>query len=72
MYQRPPFPSTWARLHGKGRLFFTAMGHREDVWTNPAFQQILLGGIAWALGNVDADITPNVRQVTPKADELGP
>ena len=70
MYQRPPFPSTWARVHGKGRLFFTAMGHREDVWTNPAFQQILLGGIAWALGNVEADITPNVRTRTPKADQL--
>ena len=72
MYQRPPFPSTWARLHGKGRLFFTAMGHREDVWTHPAFQQVLLGGIAWALGNVDAEIPPNIRQATPRADELGP
>jgi hypothetical protein len=70
MYQRPPFPSTWARLHGEGRVFYTAIGHREDVWTNPVFQQILLGGIAWALGNCDADITPNVRQVTPKADQL--
>jgi hypothetical protein len=70
MYQRPPFPSTWARRHGKGRVFFTAMGHREDVWTNPKFQQVLLGGIAWVLGNVEADIRPNIRQVTPKADDL--
>ena len=70
MYQRPPFPSTWARKHGKGRVFFTAMGHREDVWTNPVFQQILLGGMAWASGNVDADIRPNRQRVTPKADQL--
>ena len=70
MYQRPPFPSTWARVHGKGRVFFTAMGHREDVWANPLFQQILLGGMAWASGNVDADITPNLKQATPKADQL--
>jgi len=72
MYQRPPFPSTWARPHGKGRVFFTAMGHREDVWTNPTFQQILLGGIAWALGNVDAEITPNIDKVTPRAGQLHP
>ncbi len=70
MYQRPPFPATWARMHGQGRVFFSSMGHREDVWTNKTFQQILLGGIAWSLGNVDADITPNIKQVTPKAAQL--
>ena len=70
MYQRPPFPSTWARYSGKGRVFFTAMGHREDVWSNPVFQQILLGGIAWALGNADADVAPNVGKVTPQANQL--
>lgn len=69
-YQRPAYPATWARMQGKGRVFYTSMGHREDVWTNPKFQQVLLGGIAWALGNVDADVTPNVAQVTPKANEL--
>lgn len=70
MYQRPPFPATWARMNGKGRVFFTSMGHREDVWTNPIFQQVLLGGVAWAMGNVDADVTPNVDKVTPKASQL--
>lgn len=69
-YQRPLFPATWARMHGKGRVFYTSMGHREDVWTNPTFQQLLLGGAAWALGNVDADVTPNVQKTTPKASEL--
>lgn len=65
-YQRPPYPATWARAHGKGRVFYTSMGHREDVWTNPIFQQILLGGIAWAVGNVTADVTPNIEKVTPQ------
>jgi len=70
MYQRPPFPATWARMHGKGRVFFTSMGHREDVWTSEPFQQILLGGIAWALGDVDADLSPNIDQAAPKAEQL--
>jgi type 1 glutamine amidotransferase len=69
MYQRPPYPATWARKNGKGRVFYTSMGHREDVWTNPIFQQIVLGGIAWTLGNVEADVTPNIATVTPKANE---
>jgi len=69
-YQRPPFPSTWARMQGKGRVFYTALGHREDIWTNPLVQQIILGGLAWALGNADADVTPNVEKVTPEAWKL--
>jgi type 1 glutamine amidotransferase len=71
-YQRPPYPSTWARMHGKGRVFYTSMGHREDNWLNPVFQEILLGGIAWAVRNFDADVTPNLAQVTPRANELPP
>jgi uncharacterized protein len=71
-YKRPPYPSTWAHLYGKGRVFYTSIGHREDTWLNPVFQQILLGGIDWALGRVDADITPNIAKVTPRASELPP
>ncbi len=68
MYQRPPFPATWARMHGKGRVFFTSLGHREDVWESNEFQTVLVGGILWALGRAEADITPNIRTVTPKAE----
>jgi type 1 glutamine amidotransferase len=71
-YKRPAFPATWARMHGKGRVFYTSMGHREDVWTNPIFQEILFGGIAWAVGNVPADVTPNLDKTTPGHAELPP
>ena len=65
MYQRPPFPETWARMHGKGRVFYTSMGHREDVWENPKYQGLLIGALAWATGKVDASVEPNIQQVTP-------
>ena len=67
MYERPAYPNTWARNEGNGRVFYTAMGHREDVWTNPTFQQILVGGIKWALGEIKADVTPNIQAVAPGA-----
>jgi type 1 glutamine amidotransferase len=70
MYERPDYPATWARKHHQGRVFFTSMGHREDVWENPLFQDILMGGLAWALGNVEANVTANIKQVAPKAWEL--
>ena len=69
-YDRPPFPATWARMHGKGRVFYTSLGHREDVWSSKIFEQILLGGLSWALGRLEADITPNIDQVAPQANEF--
>ena len=66
-YQRPPFPSTWARMQGEGRVYFTSMAHLETVWDTNPFQQIVLGGMAWALKNVDADIPANIKEVTPGA-----
>jgi len=63
LYRLPPYPGTWARLHGKGRVFYTSLGHREDVWTNPIFQQIILGGLSWAVGRAQADITPNLAHL---------
>lgn len=69
-YQRPPYPATWAHLHQKGRVFYTSMGHRRKVWQNPIFHQVLLGGLAWALGNVEADISPNLSKAAPEAGVL--
>lgn len=53
------YPLAWCREVGKGRSFYTALGHREDVWTNPLFQAHLLGGIKWALGQEPGDATPS-------------
>ena len=66
-YERPAYPTTWARKEGSGRVFYTAMGHREDVWTNPTFQEILIGGIKWALGDVKAEVPANIKEVAPGA-----
>ena len=59
------YPVAWTKLHGKGRVFYTSLGHREDMW-DPAYtdkngrmnspevarqyQAHLRGGIMWALG----------------------
>jgi len=71
-YDRPNYPSTWARAYGSGRVFYTSMGHRDDIWTNPVFQSVLTGGINWAVGNVKADVTPNLDKAAPEANVLPP
>ena len=69
-YRRPDYPQTWVRMHGQGRVFYTSLGHREEVWTDPLFQALAQGGIAWVLRKFDFDIKPNIDTVTPGANVL--
>jgi uncharacterized protein len=45
------FAVAWTREFGKGRMFYTALGHETAVWSDPRFQQHLVGGIQWATGS---------------------
>lgn len=45
------FAVAWTREFGKGRVFYTALGHEAAVWQDPRFQQHLAGGIRWATGS---------------------
>jgi uncharacterized protein len=42
-------PLAWSRTYGTGRVFYTALGHREEVWQDAQYRQHLLGAIRWAL-----------------------
>jgi uncharacterized protein len=70
-------PVAWVRAQGKGRVFYTSLGHREDVWdpshdggkdgrkNSPEiakqFQQHLLGGILWAVGLAPGSAIPQTK-----------
>lgn len=49
----------WVQQYGKGRVFYTALGHRDDVWKDERFQKHLLGGLRYAMGLEQADATPS-------------
>jgi type 1 glutamine amidotransferase len=40
----------WTREIGKGRVFYSALGHGKDAWENPAWQKLMVQGILWAAG----------------------
>ena len=45
------YPQAWTRTFGRGRTFYTALGHRDDIWAHDAvFRAHVTGGIRWALG----------------------
>jgi len=44
------YPQAWTRDYGRGRVFYTTLGHRDDLWTTDAnFKAHVVGGIRWAL-----------------------
>ena len=71
------YPISWSKLYGKGRVFYTSLGHREDVWDpnwtdkngkrenskeiSAAYQKHILGGIQWALGLEKGDGKPQSK-----------
>jgi type 1 glutamine amidotransferase len=42
------FPISWFRAHGRGRVFYTALGHRQDVWELPWYREHVANAIDWA------------------------
>jgi uncharacterized protein len=43
------YPIAWTREQGRGRVFYTGPGHRDEVVQADWFGRHLLGGIRWAL-----------------------
>lgn len=58
------FAVSWCQKFGKGRSFYTSLGHRKEVWKDPRFQQHLFGGLKWATGQAEGDATPSAAKKT--------
>lgn len=64
-YDMPNYPVIWCSKFGDGRVFYNAMGHREDVWDHEVFQNHFIDAVNWAKGEGEADYEPNYKDVVP-------
>jgi len=48
----------WIKTYGKGRVFYTTFGHREEVYERPDIRRMYLEAVKWALGITQSDSTP--------------
>lgn len=71
-YQRKPYPVVWSRMHGKGRVFYNAMGDRPENWQIPFFLNLVAGGILFALGEAKGSVAQNLTAVAPGYAEIPP
>jgi uncharacterized protein len=45
------YPQVWSQQIGKGRTFYSAIGHRDDLWrSDPVYRRFVTGAIRWVLG----------------------
>ena len=56
-----PYPVAWLSTYGKGRTFYCSLGHKEEVYCNPAVLRHYLAGIQYVLGDLEADATPTEK-----------
>jgi hypothetical protein len=52
------FAVSWAKMYGKGRVFYSTLGHVPENWDRADVQTMYLEAIKWALGLTKADATP--------------
>jgi type 1 glutamine amidotransferase len=55
------FPLAWAKTYGKGRVFYSSLGHAASTWDNRDVSQMYFEALRWALGLDPGDPTPRAK-----------
>ena len=53
------YPLAWAKMYGKGRVFFGSFAHSAATWDIRDIQQMYFEAMRWALGLTHADPQPH-------------
>lgn len=55
------FGIAWCKRVGKGRSFYTALGHRNEVMDDPIYQKHLIGALRWVMGMAEGPSEPHAK-----------
>jgi type 1 glutamine amidotransferase len=58
------FPVAWSKLYGKGRVFYSTLGHTEESWDDPDVRTMYFEAIKWALRMTDGSTTSHPHPAT--------
>ncbi|WPJ96243.1 ThuA domain-containing protein [Coraliomargarita algicola] len=56
---------SWVQGVGKGRVFYSSLGHNHEIYSNPLMLKHYLAGIQFACGDLKADVTPSAQLKLP-------
>jgi uncharacterized protein len=55
------FPVAWSKMYGKGRVFYSTLGHTAEAWQDPDIRKMYFEAIKWALGMTDGSTASHAR-----------
>ena len=56
------FAVAWSKMYGKGRVFYSTLGHTHEAYDDQDVQKMYLEAIKWVLGRTDGSTAPHPRQ----------
>ena len=56
------FAITWSKMHGKGRVFYSSLGHTRESWQDPQVQKMYLEAIRWVLGGSEGSTATHPKR----------
>jgi uncharacterized protein len=55
------FAVAWTKMYGKGRVFYSTLGHTEEAWDDPDIQKMYFEAVKWALGMTETSTETHPR-----------
>ena len=65
LHLKGDYPLAWAKMYGKGRVFFGSFAHSSETWDIRNIQQMYFEAMRWALGLSDAELKPHAMTPAP-------
>jgi len=59
------FAVAWDKMYGKGRVFYSTLGHTPESWSDPDIRTMYFEAIKWVLGMTEGSTAPHPRPQTP-------
>jgi type 1 glutamine amidotransferase len=55
------FAVAWSKMYGKGRVFYSSLGHTQEAWSDPDIRKMYFEAIKWVLGMTEGSTASHPR-----------
>jgi uncharacterized protein len=55
------FAVAWSKMYGKGRVFYSTLGHTKESWDDPDVQKMYFEAVKWTLGMTEGSTASHPR-----------
>jgi type 1 glutamine amidotransferase len=61
------FAVAWSKMYGKGRVFYSTLGHTVESWDDPDIQKMYFEAMKWVLGMTEGSVESHPKPAVPGA-----